>query len=358
MGTGSLRLGRISGIAVNVHWSVGFIAVFLGASLGSEIGWIAGAIGVFAFLGSILAHEFAHALTARRFGVGTESVQLWALGGVARLDSESPTPKAEGWIAAAGPIASIGLGLVGLGTWFFLDGQHSSNQYLALIGWLGLINAFLAVFNLLPGAPLDGGRILRAVRWQIHGNRHRASREAGRAGMFVGWAITAVGFALLLQGQSGVWLIITGAFIAVNAKVEIAAATVSERLDGIKVRDLTWFGVASAGFDMDADSMLWQRRRLGAAGGVAVTDDDGAPQGLVLEDQLWAIPADERPWVMLTQMMVPFDRVARAEPDDDLSSVLPRLDLASPVVAVWQNDKLVGLVPPRLMKERLTSVGL
>ena len=172
--------------------------------------------------------------------------------------------------------------------------------------------------------------------------------------MALGWAIAGFGLFLIMQAQSGVWLLITGVFIAVNARVEIAAAEISRRLDGVKVRDLTWFGIAEAGTDMDADSMLWERRRLGQAGGVAVTDDDGKLQGLVLEDELWAIPADQRPWVMLTQMMVPFERIAAASPDEDLASVLPRLDPRRPVVAVWEDGRLVGMVSPTRLRERLT----
>ncbi len=358
MNTGSLKLGRYFGIDVKMHWSVGLIAMLLGASLAQTVGWVAGGLGVVTFLASILAHEFAHALTARRFDVGTESIQLWALGGVARLDREAPSAKAEGWIAVAGPLASIAVAMGSIGAWVLLGGSGGGNQFVAMLGWLGVINAFLALFNLLPGAPLDGGRILKAVRWAIHGDRHRAAIEAGRAGVVLGWLLAGLGVALILRAQSGVWLMITGVFILANAKVEIAAATIGARLEGVKVRDLTWFGVAAAGVDMDADSMLWQRRRLGAAGGVAVTDDAGTPQGLVLEDQLWDIPADERPWVMLTQLMVPFDRTAQAAPDDDLASVLPRLNPARPVVTVWQDGRLVGLVPPNVLRDRLRAAGL
>lgn len=358
MNSGSLQLGTLSGILVKVHWSVALISMLLGVSLAQAIGFVPAAIAVVAFMASILVHEFAHALTARRFDVGTESIQLWALGGVARLDRESPSAKAEGWIAAAGPIASIGVALASLGVWALLGGAANDSSYVAVLGWLGIINALLAVFNLLPGAPLDGGRIVKAVRWAIHGDRHRAGVEAGRAGIVIGWLVAGVGFFLIMREQSGIWLIITGAFIAVNAHVEIAAATIAGRLSGSKVRDLTWFGVAEAGTDMDADSMLWQRGRLGSAGAVAITDGAGGLQGLAFEDDMWAVPADERPWVMLTQMMVPFDRTAQASPDDDLASILPRINPARPIVTVWQDGRLVGVVPPRRLRERLAAAGL
>jgi hypothetical protein len=250
------------------------------------------------------------------------------------------------------------LGAIGIGAWWAVGAGSSNNAFIGLLGWLGIINILLAVFNLLPGAPLDGGRILKAIRWGRHGDRHRATQEAGRAGIVLGWLLAGLGFGLILRAQSGVWLMVTGLFIMINAQVEISAARIAGRLAGTKVRDLTWFGVAQAGADMDADSMLWQRSRLGAAGAVAVTGDDGLPQGLVLEDDMWAVPADERPWMMLTTMMVPFERTARADPDDDLASLLPQINPARPIVTVWQDGRLVGLVPPRRLRERLTEAGL
>jgi Zn-dependent protease len=357
MNSGSLRLGSLFGIRVNVHWSVAVIATLLVSSFANEVGWMPASVAAAAFLFSILVHEFAHALTARRFGVETDSIQLWALGGIARLRSEAPTARAEGWIAAAGPLASLGLAVSLTGAWWLGTGAEPAGQMWSILLWLGFINGLLAVFNMLPGAPLDGGRIVKAVRWSRHGNRYRAAREAGRAGVWVAWLLIGGGFVLLVNGQSGIWTMVVGLFILVNARVEISASEVAERLDGLTVGDLTWYGVAHAGPDMDADSMLWQRRRLGAAGGVAVTDASGSPQGIVLEDQLWDVPADQRPWVLLTQLMVPFEGVARAEPDEPLSSVLPRLDPRRPAVTVWSDGELIGLISPDRMRARLGPYG-
>jgi len=160
----SLKLGRVAGISVNLHWSVALIALLLGGGLAPPLGLAAAAAGVVLFLASILGHELSHALVARRFGVGTRSIELWALGGMARLDRESPSPKAEGWIAAAGPLASIGIAAASLGCWFALDSRGDVPTVAAVLGWLGFINLALALFNLMPGAPLDGGRIVKAVR--------------------------------------------------------------------------------------------------------------------------------------------------------------------------------------------------
>ncbi len=356
MSNGSFKLGRMFGIKVNAHWSVALIAVYVGRSLTTQFGMVAGSAAVVAFLVSILTHELSHALTARRYGVTTESIQLWALGGIARLSSEPSTAKAEGWIAAAGPIASAALAVACLSSWRILSGPFPQSDTVEMIAWLGVINASLAVFNLLPGAPLDGGRILRAVRWSIHGDRYRSAREAGSAGIYIGYALSCGGLALILMNDSGVWLVVTGLFIAANAKGEVKSAVVREALVGVKIRDLTWFGVANANGELDADSILWDRSRLGQAGGVAVVDASGNLAGLVLEEQLWAVPAEDRAEVLLAQLMVPFDRIAMAGPDESLAEVLPRVNPAKPAIAVWFEGRLVGLVSSRRLRDCVSAV--
>jgi Zn-dependent protease len=345
MAPGSIRLGTYAGIPVRAHWSMAIIAVWFGVLLAANFGIVGGAIATVAFFVSILAHEFGHALVARRYGVNTQSIDLWALGGVARLDRESPTPRADGLIAVAGPAVSLLIGVVGLAVGFAFES--------GVLFWIGFINVLLAVFNMLPGAPLDGGRVVRAVRWARTGNKYRAMRDAGNAGRVLGWGMVGVGFALMLNGQFGVVIMVTGLFIALNARAEIMTSYVAEALDGVKVRDLTFFGIAQAGTDMDTDSMIDQRQRLGAAGAVAIVGDDGELDGLVLEDQLWAVPFDRRPMVMLTQLMVPFNNLAKASLDEDLSAVLSRLDARRPIVTVWNDGKLLGIVHPKRLEERL-----
>jgi Zn-dependent protease len=328
------------------------VAVLIGTNLAAELGVVAGLVATLAFFMSILLHEFGHALVARRYGVNTESIDLWALGGVARLDRESPTPKADGLIAVAGPAVSLLIGLVSVGLAFVF---RSHVLIWNVLFWIGFINVFLAVFNMLPGAPLDGGRLVRAVRWARTGDKYRAMRDAGHAGRVLGWGSGIIGVALMFQGMpGGIFLAVTGVFIAMNARAEIMASYIGEQLDGVKVRDLTWFGIAHAGSDMDADSMIDQRQRLGQAGAVALdANGDGIIDGLVLEDQLWAIPSDQRAMVMLTQLMTPFTTLAKAGPDDDLSSVLPRVNPRNPLVTVWNGDQLLGIVPAKRLAERL-----
>ena len=345
MNGGSLRLGRYAGIPVRAHWSTALIVMLFATTLAGSLGLAGGIVATVAFFVSILAHEFGHALVARRYGVQTESIDLWLLGGVASLDREPPTPRADGLIAVAGPAMSLLIGVLALGAGFAFDS--------VVLGWVGLVNVLLAVFNMLPGAPLDGGRVLRAWRWARTGNKYQAARDAGQAGRVLGWAMAGIGLALMLNGMPGIFLGLTGLFIAMNARAEIIGSSVAEQLDGVTVGDLTWFGVAHAGTDMDADSMIWQRQRLGNAGAVAVVGDDGELDGLVLEDQLWAVPSERRAMIMLTNLMVPFNQLARATPDEPLSDVLHRINPLRPIVTVWSDDRLLGVVPPKLLAERL-----
>ena len=345
MTPGSIRLGTYAGIPVRAHWSMALVALWFGVILSRDLGVFGGVVATVAFFASILAHEFGHAMVARRYGVNTESIDLWALGGVARLDRESPSPRADGLIAVAGPAVSLLIGVAAFGAGIALQSS--------VLVWVGFVNGVLAVFNMLPGAPLDGGRVLRAIRWSRTGNKYRAMRDAGNAGRVLGWGMVGLGFVMMLNGQFGVFVMITGLFIALNARAEIMTSYVAEQLHGVKVRDLTFFGIAQAGTDMDADSMIDQRQRLGEAGAVAVVGDDGELDGLVLEDQLWAVPSENRPLVMLTQLMVPFTNLAKATLDEDLSTVLPRLNPLRPVVTVWNDGKLLGIVHPKRLEERL-----
>jgi Zn-dependent protease len=347
MTPGSIRLGTYAGIPVRAHWSMGIVAVWFGVLLSVDLGIVGGIIATMAFFASILAHEFGHAMVARRYGVRTMSIDLWALGGVARLDRESPTPRADGLIAVAGPAVSLLIGVTTLAASIALQSN--------VLFWIGFVNGFLALFNMLPGAPLDGGRVLRAIRWARTGDKYRAMRDAGNAGRVLGWSMVGLGVVMMLNGQFGVFVMVTGLFIALNARAEIMTSYIAEQLDGVKVRDLTFFGIAQAGSDMDTDSMIDQRQRLGAAGAVAVVDENGELDGLVLEDQLWAVPFDRRPMVMLTQLMVPFNNLAKASLDEDLATVLPRLDPRRPVVTVWNDGKLLGIVHPKRLQERLEA---
>jgi hypothetical protein len=222
-----------------------------------------------------------------------------------------------------------------------------------VVAWLGLINLLLAVFNLLPGAPLDGGRIVAAWRWGRHGDRYRAMREAAGAGRYIGWLVAGVGVWLFASGGNGLFIVLTGAFIAINATAEGASAEARGRLRGLAVGDLTRFGIAHAHLAIDTSTMLWQRHRLGPPRVVAVDDDRGETLGLVTEDQLWEIPVDERTTTRLGDIAVPLTQFGRVSPDEPLDTAVTKMRPLHPMLTVWRGERLVGVVPSDQIRDRL-----
>jgi len=229
----TLRLGTIRGIPVGLHWSLlvvaGLLTVQLYGSLLPELVpgrsstayAVAGAVTAIAFLSSILLHELGHALVAERLGVRVRRVTLWLLGGVAELAHEAPRPSTELRIAAAGPAVSVGLGLASGALAAALHVAGAPDLVVASLAWVAIINLFLAAFNLLPAAPLDGGRILRAALWRHHGDRVRATMTASRAGQIVGWGLVGLGvFEILTSTSSGLWTALVGWFVLTAARAE------------------------------------------------------------------------------------------------------------------------------------------
>ena len=349
------RILTIRGIPVHAHWSSAVIIALVGFNIGGVAGPLVGFLAGLLFLGSVLLHELAHAFTARKFGVSTERITLWGLGGIAALGAEAPTPKAEGWIAAAGPLMSASLGGVGMGGASLLRLLDVRGAAVGVLFWLGLTNAVLAAFNLLPGAPLDGGRIVGAWRWSRHGDRYRARGEAAQIGVILGAGVAGAGAFLALRGIGSLMVPLTGVFIAVNAATERQAALACRRLAGMSVGDLTWFGIAGAQPQTDVATMLWERSRLGSAGVVAVNDPNGNLMGIVTESRMDRVPEEQRGTTSLGSLMVPAGNLARSRPDESLVYALSRVSPLMPVLTVWADNRLVGVVPTEWLRTRITT---
>jgi Zn-dependent protease len=190
----TVPLGRVAGIPVGMHWSVLVMVIMIGWLLGVQIlpgttpgqpaavYWAVAVPCAVTFMAALLAHELAHSLVARRHGVPVTSITLWALGGISELGGEPPTARADLRIAAAGPATSLAAGLIFGGLAAAVRAGGGPGIAVAALGWLAAVNVLLAAFNLLPGAPLDGGRILRAVLWRRTGDRMRAAQSAAAAG--------------------------------------------------------------------------------------------------------------------------------------------------------------------------------
>ncbi len=249
-----IRIGRIAGIEIGVHYSWLLIAVLI---TGSFIGylsdthrlwpartiWSAAIVISALFFLSIMLHGMAHALVARAYGMHVRTITLFALGGVTRIEKQAANPIAEFWMGLAGPLMSAALGMLcaWLASWLARGSNIVSiPPVAAILLSLSSLNLMLAMFNLIPGFPLDGGRILRAILWWIGGDEIRATRIASRVGQGVAVLMFALGLWEFLSAASlsGIWLGLLGWFLLDAATASYVQAEVLTGLSNVRVGDL------------------------------------------------------------------------------------------------------------------------
>ncbi|MDV6014669.1 site-2 protease family protein [Haloechinothrix sp. LS1_15] len=371
--TATVTLGRIAGIRVGVHWSVlGIVAILAGLGIAR---WpdaipgqptaayvVAALAGAALFLASLLAHELAHALVARRHGIPVDGITLWLLGGVARLRGEASTPAAEFRIAAVGPLASVVVAAVcGVLAWVSVLVALPPLVF-AVLAFLSLINVVLALFNLVPAAPLDGGRILRSLLWAWRGDRYRAAVASARAGKVFGLALIALGGVWLLAaaGANGIWWILIGLFIVLVASVEEHQARTFAALSGLRVRDAMTpnpervDGATSLAAFVDD---LAPTRKHSA---YPVVDPTGRPLGLMTLDRVGSVRRERWPSTPLDAVAHAMTAVPTVGPDDELAEVLPRLQdgRTDGRGLVVEGGGLVGIITPSDISRIATLRGL
>ena len=356
----TFSLGRIGGIRIGVNWSVLAIVALLAYGLAAgqfpaaapgrpAAEYVAAAVvTAVAYMGSLLAHELAHSLVARRNGLGVEGITLWLLGGVSRLQGEVADPGAEVRVAGSGPLVSLVLGGAFVFLAWLVHALGVRGVVVAALAWLGFINIVLAVFNVIPAAPLDGGRLLRAILWRITGDRLKAAVWSARSGQVFGWALVAVGAYLVLarRDYSWLWFVLLGWFLIGAATAESQQATIQSRLRTVAVwQIMTPDPVtvpASATVAQFLDDYL-PRYRHSAFPVV----DDGQTVGLVSVHRVNQVPAAERGRTTLADAACPLAEVAHASPDEPAADVLPRLNACSDGRALVSTDgHLVGIVSP------------
>ena len=369
----SIRLGRVGGIPVGVHWSVivivGLIAAILGGQVLPQMApgqsttayWAVAIPGALLFVLALLAHELAHAFVARRAGVPVRSITLWALGGVSELGGEPPTARADLRIAAAGPATSLLAGGVFWGLAVLLDLAAGPAIGVAALGWLAIMNVLLAAFNLLPGAPLDGGRIRRAALWMHHGDRSRAARTAAGAGRIVGGILVGLGLAELWIWSSlgGLWLMLIGFFLITAASAEAAAQLASDALGGLLVRDVMTPEPAIGGGWITVGDFIDRVALHSPQTVFPVVGADGALIGIVGLDRLSRVPAASRELPRLAQVARPVPPAYLAQPDDPAPPLLSRPPLDRELAAVVVTEgRIVGLVTVENLRQIIQRAQL
>lgn len=370
MRQGSIRLGNILGVPLSMDlgvlvigglltWGLATIILPNGApGLVDSVYWSVGVVGALLFLASLLAHELAHAVVARRNDVEVEGITLWLFGGFAQFKNEPRTPGAEFRITAAGPAASIGLGVLFLISAFGLSRVGVPGVYTTMLAWLGIINGFLGVFNLIPGAPLDGGRILAAALWWFRGDRASGRIGAATVGKFVGGGLIGLGLFELfaLGGFAGLWTILIGWFLFNAARAEhthfvgrraLGAVTVGEAMGPLPETVTTWTSVA----ELVEGPLSHTSRSF-----VAVVDWQGRFVGVVGMDAVRRVAADKWSATEVVDIAA-MESVGAAAPHEQLTDALERVVATGGSHLVVEHDgRPVGFIGPEEVR-RAIEIG-
>ncbi len=357
----NISLGRIAGFPLGMNWSVLVILWLLTWSLAETVlpdaasghptgsYWTAGLAGAVLFFGSLLAHELAHAIIARRAGVEVKGLTLWLFGGVALLGGEPATPRDDLRIAAAGPATSLALAGVFAVVALTLDSIGVAHIVVAVAGWLAGINLILGIFNLVPGAPLDGGRILRSILWRRHGDRARAAITAARSGRVVGHLLIGLGLFEFLIGASlgGIWMVFIGWFILTAARAEETSVETRQVLAGVRVADVMTPSPQVAPGWITVEDFIEHYLLASRHSAYPVENIDHHTIGLVTLTQLRAVPRHERATTTVADAALTLDQVPIATPDSPLVALLERLtEQTGGRALVLIADELVGIVTP------------
>jgi len=375
--TGGVRLGRIAGIEVLMDWSLLLIFVLILVSLAGGVfpawhpDWSPGLIWLTAlgaailFFVSVLLHELAHAVVGRRGGVTIRRITLFMFGGMAQMENEAPSWRAELMMALAGPFTSFALGILfaalagAIAGPIEINPQDPAAAFSALgpvpslLAWLAQVNIILAIFNLVPGFPLDGGRVLRAIMWGITGDFLAATRRASRAGQVIAWMLMAIGFLMVLGLQvpffgtgpvSGLWLIFIGWFLNNAAVMSYRQLIVRDSLEGVPVSRLMQTRFTRVDPDMPVATLLDEHVMASGQRAFPV-EQDGRLIGMVCLRDLNKRGRDAWGVTTVREIMTPVDRLTTVSPRDeafDVLAVLGQRDLNQ--LPVVDNGRMVKMI--------------
>jgi Zn-dependent protease/predicted transcriptional regulator len=336
----NVKLGRVFGIKIGLHFSWFLIALLIVFSLSSQFHatnpeWGDGEILVLSivtailFFVSLLLHELAHSLVATSNGLPVREITLFALGGVSQIEKNPTSAKVEFWMAFVGPLTSAVIGGICLTAASIVGGPMASPGG-AMLFWLGYINLSLAIFNMVPGYPLDGGRVLRAIIWWKTGSVDRSTRIAARVGQVVGFAFIALGIVRYFGGEGigGLWIAFIGWFLLQAARDSYVRVELEHALDGVLVADVmtrdcpavdAWLNLQNF---VDHELLRTGRRCF-------VVVEKGEVVGLVTPHEVKQVERAKWPFTTLREVMRPLK---------DLRAVTPETPLASALESMGRED--------------------
>ncbi len=351
---GSLRIFRIAGIDVYVHvsWLVIFALVTWSLAVGyyppllpdltAAQAWTLGAISAILLFASVLVHELAHSLAARTRGMQAASITLFIFGGISSLTSDAPRASTEFLVAIVGPLTSLLLA----GACFLVAAVVGDPRVVALFGYLALINALLGGFNLIPGFPLDGGRVLRAVVWQLTGSMRRGLEVAVGAGQLVGYVFMVLGVLLVLGGNAfnGIWIAVIGWFLQGAGAAQLRQVRSEERLTGVSVRDVMRPDTTAIAPNASVEDLIEAYLVPGNRRAVPVVAGDRLV-GMVTLGDIQAIAPQARASTRVVDVMGGRSGVTTVGPDTPLAAALEAM-LAGDFeqLPVLEDGRLMGVL--------------
>lgn len=355
MFTQSVRLGRILGIPVGVNYSWFIIFALITVTLGGQfayvypewlttVHYIAGIITSLLFFLSVLLHELGHSFAAKQKGIKVRAITLFIFGGVAQITREPDRPMTEFYIAIMGPVVSIAL--AGLFWVLSVVFQPISEVVVAITQWLARINFILVVFNMIPGFPLDGGRVFRAIVWFYVESYEQATKIASGVGQAVAYVFILGGIFLIVGGYwiNGLWIAFIGWFLLTAAQQVAQYVTLKSALRGIKSRDVMQTDCPRVSAQTTVSALIDEYLFRTGRRAFLVIDRDSLA-GLVTLHQIKQLPRDAWHQTTLGDIMTPISELHWVYPDTDITEVLDIMN-AEDVnqIPVLSNGKLEGII--------------
>jgi Zn-dependent protease len=353
---GSLRIGKIFGIDIYIHISWLIIIVLLTWSLAVGLfpvlyhGWSAitywmlGFIAAVLLFASVLLHELAHSVVARARGLPVKNITLFIFGGVSNIEKEPGSPGVEFQMAVVGPITSLLIGVLAF-FFFYLLGQYPS-PWAAILWYLGYANILLGIFNLIPGFPLDGGRVLRSIVWKINGNLRRATRIVTIVGEIIAYAFILVGIWLFFAGYviDGLWLGFIGWFLLSSAQSANSEVMLQSVFRGVTVGEVMNSTPTTVPANISLKKLVYEYFVPLGLRSALVTQGDQL-SGLITLSDIRHVPREEWEQIPVGLAMIPRDRLHVVSPEQSLNDVLPLMagrDVNQ--LPVVQDERLVGVL--------------
>jgi Zn-dependent protease len=355
---GSLNLGKIFGIQVRLHysWFIIFLLVIVSLVYPNWSHWLSWVMGITTSLllfASVLAHELAHSLVGRANDIPVRSITLFIFGGIAHMSREATKAGAELKMAAAGPACSLALGILFGLIWWLTRGV--TPIVAEMVGWLAIINVALAAFNLIPGFPLDGGRVFRSLLWRFSGDYQRSTQIATRLGQGIAYAFILGGILIILShlfgrplfGLSwfdGIWIAFIGWFLQGTASMSYRQAQWREALRGITVSQMMTSDYIAVPPGITV-SQLVQEYVMPRGHHLFLVTEGERLKGILTLQNIKSVPQSKWDTTRIDKVMVPAKQLKIASPDQDALSVVEQMDESEiNQMPVASEGKIIGVV--------------